>query len=541
MNKKRILPVIILALFAVLLTAGCVDTIAYPALTPEMDGILDQYIAIQKTSETAVADTLTRAAKQISALGYGSEQEREILRTVYTDIENSVAVSYYNAQTKELIYVPWTNAVFKAEDIAVSGSEKDGIVIHGPFTSDWYGQLISVSAPVYADNGAYIGRTAAYFRASELISIPAKEIPGISNYSIAAVNTDGTFLYATHNYLIGTNINNRTGEFTRITNTSGTYRTITYNAVTREYVGYSALWKTETVCGTNITYLIGTTGEKTNYSAYIDPAVTIDDLTEYVQKIYFFADHHTREETIQYITNLEPLTNTSIYPAFAISFDGTMLAMTENPETTGMNMIQISDSYTKNIFSETNIRALQGGGYVHFFADDKLSAVPNEAIFNIIYVIPVGRDYYVGASIPASSAISAIDHTALPGLRSEMNSLLRIFYASGKEKTLSAVGNADTGLRVTAVSYSGICLADNRRPEAAGTNIMDITNQHNDSMAREMIMIAKNGGGLMYFCTEEAGSDVLYLCYIQPIQGDWLICAAKEIETMSPDGNLLEV
>lgn len=547
-QKKKILTGLILITVGLfILTAGCVqqpEQTVYPEITPEMVTLLDDYVALQKSAEENASLVLQSAAEKLGVLPYGSDKEREILRDVYAEIPNSVAVSFYNAKTVEFIYVPWSTNVFSADDIAVSESEKDGILLHGPFNSEIYSQLVAASYPVYAQDGGYIGRIAVYFGASELFNPPVKELPGAGTYSISALKEDGTFIYAAHSALTGTNINDRKGTFVRDTDTSGKYYTQTVNVVTHETVAYSAVWKTATVFGREITYLIGTTDNgETDYAAYAAETKASDELAAYVYQIYFYADHHTQEETEAYIRTLEPLSEKSTYPAFVGTFDSKITVMSQHPGYDGIDTSKITDSYTKSVFAEMDLRALQGGGYVYFYVDDKLTAAPEKALLQIAYIIPVGRDYFVGASIPAKTTVSEIDQTALDTIQVGMSDILTYYYANGKEKTLTATTEntilPETDLNIRAVSYDGISLANNKHPEHVGKLVLGEKDLYNNSPVREALILANAGGGLMYRWDEgENGTSTISLCLVVPMEGSWFISVSKPIETIYPEDTL---
>ncbi|MDO5845882.1 MAG: cache domain-containing protein [Methanocorpusculum sp.] len=534
MNQKLLIPLILC--IAACAAAGCVqDTTVYPEILPEMEQILDAYISSIDGIERETVAELSSAAANLSTAPIESEDARTAIRTAYGNLVNVIAILYYEEASGDIMCAPRSSAQFGKELVTVSPGERERVVLHSPVSSPWFGEILSVSVPVYGEDAAVIGRVAAVYRTAELITAAAAEVPELEGYHLAVLAGDGTYIYSPQKYSIGTNYRDNGGKLVcNADKTSGTFYMKSYNVLTHAETPISSIWKKHAVQDSELIFALGTFEDTTDYAGLIDTSAAVENLTAYVEDMYFYSITHSQSDTVKYVNGLAGVSNASVYPAFVMEFDGTVLAMAGHAEYLGRNMNDVDDAYTIQAFKEMEMRAMQGGGFVHLYIDTSLEAVSKKGILSLAYVVPVGRNYFVGAEIPLEPHISEIQTNLTARLNENICTILSFFYKYGREETFAFINdpqNHGSDAVMTAVSYSGVCLADSGHPERVGTDVMGITDTHGDSMTREMLMIAKQGGGYMYFCAKDAkGRTCLYLCCIQPVEESWLVCAAVPVD-----------
>ena len=76
-----------------------------------------------------------------------------------------------------------------------------------------------------------------------------------------------------------------------------------------------------------------------------------------------------------------------------------------------------------------------------------------------------------------------------------------------------------------AMDYEGTILASSQNPEMAGTSALSYTDIHGSSIGRELIMLAKNGGGAAYMSQydKEEENVRIYMLNVEPIDADWFV------------------
>ncbi|MDO5846080.1 MAG: cache domain-containing protein, partial [Methanocorpusculum sp.] len=469
-----------------------------------MEDSLDRYISVLEASAAQIDRTLISAADNLSAYDVGSDEARSVLRHLYANLDYTVATVYYDRNYNQIMQVPWTTTQFKPEQVAMSDADAKKIHILGPYINEWFGEVFAVSVPVFAPDGSYKGRVAAFFKSNSMILDGAENMTELSGYYLIAVSPDGVIIASPHKYLIGSSINDKEvmDGMKEGPGNSGITHTTVFNVMTHNSTPMTAIWKTADVHGSPIYIGLGKYENDLKLENYLDTSVSLENLTAYVRGIYTYAGTHAKNETLEYINGLDGLTPVSLYSAFAISYEGDVLAMAEHAEYIGRNLNSLDDSYGIPEFHEMRIRALQGGGYVHFFMDTSLDAAADYGILNMAYVIPVGSEYFVGASIPVADSISEIDSGIVKNLRKKMSEILNYFYEKGKYTTIDAINEGAFGSEyvIGGASYTGVSLAHNLHPESVGVDFMQYTDSHGDSISREMVMIAKRGGGVMYYC-----------------------------------------
>lgn len=538
--RKVIAAAAAVCIFAVL-SAGCISETStipenYPVVDDSMNALLDAYVVSLDGYASLHDGQLLSAADKLTVHDSASAEARGVLRYLYADMKDAVAVVFYDENFNSIIQVPWTTTQFKPVLIEVTEENKNSIVTHGPYDNEWFGSVFAVSAPVYSTDGSYKGRVAAFFRSNVLITAGSEGVPGIAGYALFVTGTDGTILASSHSYNIGTSAYDKEiVDSFKTSKDSGVIYMPVFNSLSREAVPMSAVWQKVRVHNTDLIVGLGKCGDAANLSAYIDPSITENELTAYVAEMQAYALAHTKEETLAYIHNLSGLTPASVYPAFAIEYDGNVLEMAGYPGYNGLNVNRLEDSYGIQQFKGMKLRALEGGGYIDFYMDTALAAVTDEAVLNLAYVLPVGSQYYVGAVIPTGSAVSGVDQSIITELDATMSAILRYFYDNKRDMLIKAVadGKFSSGTTVvTGISYTGEVLCQSPQFVPPGTNLFEALDSHGNTIVKDLSLAAKRGGGYLYYCYPGANNqNTLYVCSIQPLEGDWFIVVGTPAET----------
>lgn len=100
----------------------------------------------------------------------------------------------------------------------------------------------------------------------------------------------------------------------------------------------------------------------------------------------------------------------------------------------------------------------------------------------------------------------------------------------GKEKASVSFNDrndawAKENTYIFAYDFNGTTLAMPYQPESIGTNRWNYTDSYGSPIARLEIDIAKTGGGFVYvvYYNPVTDRDELKLCYVLPVQDDWLV------------------
>ena len=267
-----------------------------------------------------------------------------------------------------------------------------------------------------------------------------------------------------------------------------------------------------------------------------DTVTTNSELIEFVSDAASFARENGREIAIAEFNDPEGAFSVGNVQIFAIDYDGTLLADSQEPEIVGTDISGMTDSFgiplTRNL-AET---ARFGRGYVSYTYPDPARDDAWEP--RVAVVEDVDGTYYVGAGIFASEGeiypSVSLNPSGMPAQVEDLVAYVKdgVAYAreNGKAKAISAFNNRGDSLFVAAFDYNGTNLAaPPYSPELAVYHINLINFHDPDGVAaiRGLRDLARDGGGFLYMIArvEVNGKDVSVprIAYAEPVDDEWWV------------------
>lgn len=493
---------------------------------PELEEKLDRYIASIQKNTGVIDNRMEQAAKELAKVS-GKASVSQILQKTFDALPVTVCTAYYNKTSGQFLTAPLSSPDITPEMLEVPpGLNRDRIVVHGPFETTWNDVVLGVSLPVYAADGSETGRAAVFLKVYNLFAGSA-QISGLDGYYPGVSSSDGTIVFSRDLYKIGSGLHHHNADIVYRSSSSGEYYRSGYDAILEREVLISSLWKTVDLNGARFSVSLGVMRECRDPDAVPSEA----ELIRYVESLREFAVSHSPEETFAFISKEMGLSSEVLFPAFAVDFSGRILAMAGKTDVEGVRLDTLCDAYEMNGFSEMRIRALQGGGSVHFFAPVET----NEGLLSLAYVLPIAGKFLVGAAIPCKRQLSQIQPDICGELYAKAEEVSRYQDANGKAMCDKAVVCEVLPLKkdmvVNLMSLDGISRGQNGHPETVGIDVLDTRDCHGNAIAQEMIHLAKHGGGRLYYCyTNTAGVSTLYLTRVLPLATDGLVAVSLPVE-----------
>ncbi len=300
-----------------------------------------------------------------------------------------------------------------------------------------------------------------------------------------------------------------------------------------EYVQTNSVWNT-IILPNGIERRI-VLSDNTNTQSGNNTRFTTKDLKTFVEKAYMYARTHTKEEALRAFNDPQgEFIDDELY-IFAYDMNGTTLALPYQQSTIGINRWAGEDIIGVKAFQRFIDRAKFGGGFVYyqypnpnndFFTDLKLS-----------YVMSVNDDWLIGAGIYPGTASLNYSWTERDELITQVRNLQYLSTVLPQEELLQMINDPESvvqveGLYPFAVDAKGEVLANAHDPAETGKNQLGYTNSYGMSPIREIISLAKSGGGLMYSLVWDSAleKEVYVLIYAEPADEEIYYCSMMRLE-----------
>lgn len=300
-------------------------------------------------------------------------------------------------------------------------------------------------------------------------------------------------------------------------------------------VNHVAVWETVSFGGRDLRPNI-ISYEHVDYSANSTTKPMSDELVSTVSAMYLYAKDNGVESTRAAISDPNgKFSSNTDFTLFAYPMNGTSLATSRDIGIAGENRLNAKDSYGLRYVDTMIGRCLQGGGFVHYYLPvaDHASGVSSLCI---TYVLPVNGDWFVGAVQPL--VFVAPDMEKQEKLSRDVMDAQQYVHTFGKDAAITEFMNPASIFQenvtyILALAYDGTILSAPVRSELAGKNAFGFTDPHGSSGMREMVILAKGGGGYMLLETRDSdGTDVLNLLYVELVDDQWCVSSWARLDSL---------
>ncbi|MDU9375594.1 hypothetical protein McpSp1_01710 [Methanocorpusculaceae archaeon Sp1] len=557
MNRRLLLPLVVLIAVVCVVAIVMVSISSTSSSEPTNVSVSEDMIKlseyfyqnVDRINQDITAEMQDTATK-LSSSTPNDPEAQEILRDVFNKYPNSAGIAWVSAD-ENVVNVPiysLTGVLSSPElqNITEQSFAEHDVILTDPVMSNVYGMVVCFVVPVYAADGSYNGYLCfAHMPISLMNDIPNTPYYNGTNYELWIANSEGTVLchsdISTIGYNYYTNMLYRgldksfSGIRPIIETSEGTTKYEFYELNNVDVVEKTCIWNTLTFGGQDMRLVV------TNYP-YEAPEVSfpetidMDEITDVAQVLYLSAKKYGKEATLAAMNDPSgPFSDTGT-DIFAISTDGVILSMPSKSKIVGLNRLNYQDVYGMRLVATMINRANQGGGYIHYYSE--LPYSPDQAIFGLACVIPVDETWFVGSRHSVLTNTAPINAEVRSKLIRAVQPIQEYVDVYGKEQTLSVLNdpfgefnNAD--IRFNAISYEGILLADAEHPELIGTDMFSRVSPHGTSITRDLVLIAKQGGGFEYVETRDADENfaTISLMYVEPVDDEWFIAGAIELDS----------
>ena len=549
MKKTLFVIAVACTLVCILFTGGCVQS-TDDTLPPEV-----RY-ASQLETAVSLADVLNdrrtllmeNALSTASGIAEDPENVTHVhaeLAALFQEATELRAAYFLNSTGYVCTGVPYHVEQFQGNYASSLTLSPDmGVTLQILYRHDSHSPAVpEVIIPVHAADGTYLGALVCAFDTSTGQAILEAHIPPGTNWDCWILDGDGNVLIAPQNRLIGISIwdldaPDKAGmarAFQRVyQEKSGVVLYNTYSYTQLKLSDFVAAWDTLPLTNgsrDNLTVVI--VSELTEpQESYIPIRSTNLSLEEFVYSAYRYAMEHGQAATLAELNNRSGQFTTKEYYVYAMD-DEVLLAHPYLPQMIG----SIADDQDENgvkVGQLLNRRAHQGGGYV-------LSQYPNPAAnmqsqIKVNYVLPVHDSWYVCSGFYLNES-GDVPVAAKESLMRYLRTVASYTASVSMEEAVRTLNDpagpyAPGDIRFFAMDYAGTILADPQYPQYVGRNYMAMTDAYGSSLTRDLIILAKDGGGLQYaYVPLENGRGLseIRLEYVLPVNGEWLVFASIPI------------
>jgi len=500
-------------------------------------------------SLTAFGFEMQSAAKNLSSLTPQDNSAKNILHELYKLFPESTGVAWVDANGTTVTYPMFNHPILLAspelKSITEESFAENDILLIGPVYSNTYGMVLCLIVPVYSRDGTYNG----YLCVTQTPNVLINETPRTpfyknTTYELWVGNNNGDVLYHPDSSYIGTNYYTNPRYQQQVELHYGLGRVFAESEGTAVYQFYplggsdrvnkTVIWKTLSFGGQDLRLVLADY-PRNPVDITFPPNPNVDKMISDVQQMAAYAKRNGQIATLSAMSNPNGLFTDENYEIFAYTMDGTVLSMPSREYLVGENRINHKGVWGLMIIQNMINRCLQGGGYVHYY-----DAVPysDQAVFGVAYVLPIDANWFVGAQMPILNHTVTYDIRDRYTLVHTVQAVQDYIATYGKEATLAMLMDPSDELtagedHIFAMDYNGILLADETNPQMVGKDIFYLTDPHGTSVIREIVMVAKQGGG--YVLTETADSTTgvytMILMYVQPVDDEWCVVSSAPLDS----------
>lgn len=543
-----------------LLVIVCIGTVLLMHLSYPGPQYIDAPLEMQESSQEFASDVqahtsniesvLKNLSGDLTGLTPDDPRAGDLIRTYYDQYPDAAGIVWVDANgsvCREPVYS--MSVLLAAPEIAAlnesSFAEHDVLMI-GPLVSQTYGMVLCFAVPVYAEDKTYNG----FVCIAHLPALLLNETPGTpyfkeTDYELWVINDDGTYLYHPDAGLIGQNIYTDpmfvsepsvlTGVRAVVEKPSGAMNYTGYDLSCTEVVEKTGVWTTVSFGGQDIRLVLDDYSYDVSQILFPDTIVTPDNLKSIAESMLVYAFENGRELTLNAMNNPSGPFATPGYDVFAFSMNGTLLSMPSQTYGVGMDRTNYRDAYSMLSVTSMINRCMQGGGYVHYYL--KYPYTDEQARLGLAYVMPVDENWFIGVDGPVQDHSVTYDMTKRTEVVHTVQAAQEYVLAFGREAALAKMMDATDPLvkedtHLFALDYNGTLLADETNRSNVGKDVFYHTDSYGNSPIREVVMVARTGGGYLYIESENpvTHQHMLYLTYVEPVNDTWCIASAISLD-----------
>lgn len=485
----------------------------------EMRAASQEFASDVPAHTSNIESVLKNLSGNLTGLTPDDPRTADLIRTYYDQYPDAAGIVWVGANgsvCREPVYS--MSVILAAPKIASlnesSFAEHDVLMI-GPLVSQTYGIVLCFAVPVYAEDKTYNG----FVCIAHLPALLLNETPGTpyfkeTDYELWVINDDGTYLYSPDAGLVGLNIYTDpmfvsapsvlTGVRAVVEKPSGSMNYTGYDLSCTEVVEKTGVWTTVSFGGQDMRLVLD------DYSydpiaSVPDVIATPDTLKSIAESMLVYAFEHGRELTLDAMNNPSGPFATSGYDVFAFSMNGTLLSMPSQTYGVGMDRTNYRDAYGMLSVTSMIHRCLQGGGYVHYYLTYPYP--DGQARLGLAYVMPVDENWFIGVDGPVQDHPVSYDMNKRTAVVHTIQTAQEYVLAFGREAALAKMMDPTEPLEkedthLFALNYNGILLADETDSSDVGKDVFYRTDSYGNSPIREVVMVARTGGGYLYIESE---------------------------------------
>jgi signal transduction histidine kinase len=251
------------------------------------------------------------------------------------------------------------------------------------------------------------------------------------------------------------------------------------------------------------------------------------NLTRFIERAASYAKEHGKEAALKEFNNPNGTFIEGDLYVFAYGMDGTTLALPYQQGLLGTDRRGISDSNGVEFIDGMIGIARDGGGSLYYIYKNPEDNYREE--FKLSHVMPVDSEWFVGSGIYLPGLSAGFNATERDELVERVKEARRYAQVQGADRAIADYNDrngvfANGSRYIFAYGYNGTTLALPFQPELIGTNRLNFTDPYGVKITAWEIATAKRGGGFVYvdYLNPDTGSAGLKLCYVAPVDDDWL-------------------
>ena len=256
------------------------------------------------------------------------------------------------------------------------------------------------------------------------------------------------------------------------------------------------------------------------------------DLVAFVDNAVAYAKTNGREKAIKEFNNNKSaeFIKGDRY-IFACDFNGVVLASPYLPDDVGKNELHLKDPNGVELVRNQLSGAEDGLRYAYYIFPNP--AHNNKLELKLTYAEKVDDTWWLASGIYLSNMSANFSQESRNNLISFVDAAVKYAKDNGKDKALKTFNDKNgtffnESFYVFAYDFAGNVLALPIQPDLIGKNRIDITDPNGVKFSRDMIALAKSGGGFTYYIYPDPARNMtlgLKLSYVAKVDDTWWLGA----------------